>query len=230
MKRLKTISCSLGLLLVSAVPVVADTGVPRPASLRMRAQAKKPAIGPTTPARPDKRVAQAQPAQPAPVQTAQNQPADPAAPPADPNTAPPADPSAAPADSPAPAAEPTPVPAEQAAPAQTPEPAPAAPTAPQLSVEQTATLSDEEMAKISEQAAREEVITVTGSTIERKTLTTPAPLTVLNRDDLTAIGRSTVGDILQQLPEQSNAINAQANNGGDGSTRISIRGLGATAR
>ncbi|MEO7730292.1 MAG: TonB-dependent receptor plug domain-containing protein, partial [Kofleriaceae bacterium] len=71
------------------------------------------------------------------------------------------------------------------------------------------------------------MITVTGSTIERKTLTTPAPLTILNRDDLTAAGRSTVGDILQSLPAQSNAINAQANNGGDGSTRVDIRGLGA---
>src|ERR1043166_8893210 len=101
MRRMKTVGCSLGLLLVTAVPVVADTGVPRPASLRMRAQAKKPASGPTTPAKPDKSVAQAQPAHPAPVQTAQNHPADPAAPPADSNAAPAADPSAAPADSPA---------------------------------------------------------------------------------------------------------------------------------
>jgi outer membrane receptor protein involved in Fe transport len=82
------------------------------------------------------------------------------------------------------------------------------------------------VAKLSEQEAGVEVITVTGSTLERKTLTTPAPLTILNREDLGAAGRATVGDILQQLPEQSNAINAQANNGGDGSTRISIRGLG----
>jgi outer membrane receptor protein involved in Fe transport len=90
-------------------------------------------------------------------------------------------------------------------------------------------LTDEELKKLAEQEAKEEVITVTGSTLERKTLTTPAPLTILSRDDLNATGRATVGDILQSLPAQSNAINAQANNGGDGSTRVNIRGLG-TAR
>jgi iron complex outermembrane receptor protein len=83
--------------------------------------------------------------------------------------------------------------------------------------------------KLAEQEAKEEVITVTGSTLERKTLTTPAPLTILSREDFNASGRATVGDIIQQLPAQLNAINAQVNNGGDGSTRVNIRGLG-TAR
>ncbi|MBC7976521.1 MAG: TonB-dependent receptor, partial [Myxococcales bacterium] len=105
------------------------------------------------------------------------------------------------------------------------EPAPAAEAAPPA-VEQTPGLTDAEMQAIAEQSAKEEVITLTGSTIERKTLTTTAPLTVLNREDLEATGRSTIGDILQQLPAQANAINAQVNNGGDGSTRVDIRGLG----
>jgi outer membrane receptor protein involved in Fe transport len=122
---------------------------------------------------------------------------------------PPADGSAPPAADPA---QPPPTPAPAAAPA---------------TVDTTPNLSDEELKKLAEQEAKEEVITVTGSTIERKTLTTPAPLTILNRDDLNAAGRSTVGDILQSLPAQSNAINAQANNGGDGSTRVDVRGLGA---
>ena len=100
-------------------------------------------------------------------------------------------------------------------------------SAQQAPAQQAPELTDEELAKLSEQSAKEEIITVTGSTIERKTLTTPAPLTMLNREELTAAGRATVGDILQRLPEQSNAINAQSNNGGDGTTRISIRGLGA---
>src|SRR5258706_375000 len=60
-------------------------------------------------------------------------------------------------------------------------------------------------------------------------LASAAPVTILSRDDLNAAGRSTVGDIIQALPAQSNAINAQVNNGGDGSTRVNIRGLG-TAR
>jgi outer membrane receptor protein involved in Fe transport len=138
-----------------------------------------------------------------------DQPADGDQPPAD-GTAPPApDPASPPPDQPL---------APDEAPVPEAAPAPA---------EQTPDLSDAELEKLAEQEAKEEVITVTGSTIERKTLTTAAPLTILNRDDLTATGRATVGDILQQLPAQSNAINAQVNNGGDGSTRVDIRGLGA---
>jgi outer membrane receptor protein involved in Fe transport len=168
-----------------------------------------------------KRIAQAAPSTQA-APSAQ-QPADP------PSSDAPA-PAAPAADQPAPAAsEPAPA-ASEPAPAAAAEPAPAAAPPAQPAAqpnELTTGLSDEELAKVSEQAAKEEVITITGSTIERKTLTTPAPLTILNREDLGAAGRATVGDILQQLPEQSNAINAQSNNGGDGTTRISIRGLGA---
>jgi len=169
-----------------------------------------------------KRVAQVAPASaddPAPqsADASGAQPADPQP------AAPPAEPAAAP--DPAPVPEPAASPAPDAAPAAPQAPA-AAPDA-SLTAQQTPDLSDEELAKLSEQSAKEEIITVTGSTIERKTLTTPAPLTMLNREELKAAGRATVGDILQRLPEQSNAINAQTNNGGDGSTRISIRGLGA---
>jgi outer membrane receptor protein involved in Fe transport len=129
-----------------------------------------------------------------------------------------APPSPAPEPTPATTDQPAPVP--EAAPTPPPEPAPAP-------VDQPPSLTDDELKKLAEQEAKEEVITVTGSTIERKTLTTPAPLTILSRDDLNASGRATVGDIIQQLPAQSNAINAQFNNGGDGSTRVNIRGLGA---
>jgi len=124
--------------------------------------------------------------------------------------------------SPEPAADATPA-------APTPDPAtPAGPAAAgvQATVETTPGLTDAEMQAIADQAAKEEVIPITGSLIERKTLTSAAPLTVLNREDLQAAGRSTIGDILQQLPAQANAINAQINNGGDGATRIDIRGLG----
>ncbi|HEY5922315.1 MAG TPA: TonB-dependent receptor [Kofleriaceae bacterium] len=94
-------------------------------------------------------------------------------------------------------------------------------------VEQTPNLSDEELAKMAEETAGEEVIVVTGSLIDRRELTSPAPVTVLDKADLEGAGVSTIGDIIQNLPAQSNAINAQVNNGGDGSTRVDIRGLGA---
>ncbi|HSR97985.1 MAG TPA: TonB-dependent receptor [Kofleriaceae bacterium] len=93
-------------------------------------------------------------------------------------------------------------------------------------MESTPNLSDEELKKLSEQESKEEVITITGSAIERRDLTTPAPVAILKKEQLEQAGLATVGDILQKLPAQSNAINAQANNGGDGSTRVNIRGLG----
>jgi len=75
-------------------------------------------------------------------------------------------------------------------------------------------------------AAEEEII-VTGSRIRRKDLTTPAPVTVISREQVVASGKVSIGDFLQSLPEQGNAINTSVNNGGDGSTRVSLRGLGA---
>jgi outer membrane receptor protein involved in Fe transport len=84
------------------------------------------------------------------------------------------------------------------------------------------------MAKLAEQEASkgEEVITVTGSLVGRKELTTAAPVSVVDREKLEAAGITNVGDILQKLPSQGNALNAQNNNGGDGSTRIDLRSLG----
>ena len=72
-----------------------------------------------------------------------------------------------------------------------------------------------------------EAITVTGSRIKSDEHLTPAPVVVLSRNEIKVRGLASIGDVLQTLTVQSNAINTQANNGGDGSTRISLRGLGA---
>ena len=102
-------------------------------------------------------------------------------------------------------------------PAEPPPPAP--PPPPDLAVkEPSAPPADD---------GHTEVIVVTGSTIEHDLFTGRAPITVVTRDDLLASGRATLGDILQALPAQSNAGNAQVNAGGDGTTRINLRGLGA---
>src|SRR5262249_30187297 len=69
------------------------------------------------------------------------------------------------------------------------------------------------------------LFTVTASLMERAPLTTPQPVLTLRRDELLGAGRSMIGDVLQGIPEQGNAINAQFNNGGDGSTRINLRSL-----
>ncbi|HSO29259.1 MAG TPA: TonB-dependent receptor, partial [Candidatus Sulfomarinibacteraceae bacterium] len=72
-----------------------------------------------------------------------------------------------------------------------------------------------------------EEIVVTGTRIRRKDLTTPAPVTVINRDQIVASGKVSIGDFLQALPEQGNAINTGVNNSGDGATRINLRGVGS---
>jgi iron complex outermembrane receptor protein len=53
------------------------------------------------------------------------------------------------------------------------------------------------------------------------------PLTVLDRAMLESTGSASLAQALQQLSFQSNAINGQFNNGGDGSVRIALRGLAA---
>jgi outer membrane receptor protein involved in Fe transport len=78
-----------------------------------------------------------------------------------------------------------------------------------------------------------EDILVTGSRIRRKDLNTPAPVTVLNREQLEQSGKASIGEFLQSLPEQGNAPNYQFNNGGstysdDGATRVNLRSLGVT--
>ena len=72
----------------------------------------------------------------------------------------------------------------------------------------------------------EEEIVVTGSRIRRKDLTTPAPLTVISREQVASSGKVSIGDFLQTRPTQGNALNTSVNNGGDGSTRVNLRGLG----
>jgi outer membrane receptor protein involved in Fe transport len=74
--------------------------------------------------------------------------------------------------------------------------------------------------------AQEEIV-VTGSRVRRKDLTTPAPVTVINREQINASGFAAIGDFLQTMPEQGGALNTNVNNGGNGVTAISLRNLGA---
>jgi outer membrane receptor protein involved in Fe transport len=189
-----------------AVPAAADDHAPR--SLRMREPPARTRLAPIPPGR---RVAQRPPDPPSGDPPADPAPADP--PPADP---PPVDPP--PADAPgAPAGDaPAPSPAPSTAP-----PPPASPASPPASP------SSEQSTPGAADNGKTEVITVTDSPIERELLTGRAPVSVVTRADLAASGRATLGDILQALPAQANGANAQVNAGGDGTTRINLRGLGA---
>jgi outer membrane receptor protein involved in Fe transport len=77
------------------------------------------------------------------------------------------------------------------------------------------------------EAVKLEEVVVTGSRIKRKDLTAPAPVTLLSKEAMQASGKVSIGDFLQSLPEQGNAINTGVNNGGDGSIHVSLRSLGS---
>jgi outer membrane receptor protein involved in Fe transport len=127
---------------------------------------------------------------------------------------------------PAPPADPTPAP-----PADSPPPAPAQPADPTPPAPSTSAPPRSSATPAVDGAAPEdgktEVIPVTGTSVERQLFTGRAPVSVITRDELAASGRGTLGEILQSMPAQSNAANAQVNAGGDGTTRLNLRGLGA---
>jgi outer membrane receptor protein involved in Fe transport len=104
---------------------------------------------------------------------------------------------------------------------------PAQPGAPVIEEEVVGGETTTSGVKVTGKKSAEEEITVTGSRIRRKDLSTPAPITVMSVEQFEESGKVSIGDFLQAMPEQGNATNTQVNNGGDGSTRASLRGLGS---
>ena len=76
-------------------------------------------------------------------------------------------------------------------------------------------------------AERMDTVVVTGSRIKRTDRETAQPVLTIQRADLEKSGFTSVGDVLQRLSEAGPSINTQFNNGGDGSTTIDLRNLGA---
>ena len=73
-----------------------------------------------------------------------------------------------------------------------------------------------------------EEIVVTGSLIKQADYDNANPVTVLSRDEMALTGITDVGDLIQRLPSMSGSpIGTTTNNGGDGSVRVDLRGLGA---
>jgi iron complex outermembrane receptor protein len=77
------------------------------------------------------------------------------------------------------------------------------------------------------EAVQLEEVVVTGSRIKRKDLTTPAPVSVVTKEAMTAIGKVSLSEFLQAMPEQQGGLNAQVNNGTDGSTSVNLRNIGS---
>ena len=69
-------------------------------------------------------------------------------------------------------------------------------------------------------------VVVTGSRIRSEAGATTGPVTVLTKEQLTRGGNDSLGKVLQTLPYNTGSpTNTNVNAGGDGSTRIDLRGL-----
>ena len=83
-----------------------------------------------------------------------------------------------------------------------------------------------------------QTVVVTGSLIRRVDTETASPVTIIDRQNITSSGKPTLGDVLQQMPSVAGAATNPQNNsngggvasplteGGDGASRVSLRGLG----
>ncbi len=70
-------------------------------------------------------------------------------------------------------------------------------------------------------------IEVTGTRIKRTDVETAQPVTIITAAEIKATGLQSVGDILQNISSAGASLNTQFNNGGNGSTEISLRNLGS---
>ena len=111
----------------------------------------------------------------------------------------------------------------------------------QQSSNQTSTQDQTDQNQSNGQPKTLQTVIVTGSLIRRVDAETASPVTTIDRQNITNSGKPTLGDIVQQLPSiAGQATNTQNNSngggvasplteGGDGASRVSLRGLG-TAR
>lgn len=72
-----------------------------------------------------------------------------------------------------------------------------------------------------------EEVVVTGTRIKRRDFHSPSPLTTVDREDLAFSGQPTLEEYLNQMPQMQPDFGRTANNPGDGTARLNLRGLGA---
>ena len=72
-----------------------------------------------------------------------------------------------------------------------------------------------------------EEIIVTGSRIPRRDFTSPSPITTIDAVELKLSGTTNVVDALDALPQVVPGFNRSANNPGNGTATVNLRGLGA---
>jgi len=71
-----------------------------------------------------------------------------------------------------------------------------------------------------------DVVTVTGSRIQRPNLASASPLTVVSSEEIKYQGATSVENVLNRLPQFTADSNENGSNGSDGTARINLRDLG----
>ncbi len=73
-----------------------------------------------------------------------------------------------------------------------------------------------------------EEVTVTGSRIKRKDLTSASPIAVVNAEEFKFSGTINVEQVLNALPQTVPGLTGNSNNPGNGTATVDLRGLGAS--
>lgn len=94
-----------------------------------------------------------------------------------------------------------------------------------LTLAQTAAIADDNDATANEQPVEE--IVVTGSRIARRDFVSPSPISTIDRSEIEASPQATLEDLMNRMPQVLPDFGRAANNPGDGTARINLRGLGA---
>jgi iron complex outermembrane receptor protein len=83
----------------------------------------------------------------------------------------------------------------------------------------------QEQAPEEDESFLEEVV-VTGTRIKRRDFSSPSPLTTITREDFEFSGQPTLEGYLNQMPQVQPGFDRTANNPGDGTAQIDLRGMG----
>src|SRR5689334_16965084 len=85
----------------------------------------------------------------------------------------------------------------------------------------------QDQAKESPEVADADTVVVTGSRIVSPNLQSISPVTALSSEEIVRTGRSTIEDVINELPQVFAAQGANVSNGSNGTATVNLRGLGS---
>jgi outer membrane receptor protein involved in Fe transport len=94
-----------------------------------------------------------------------------------------------------------------------------------LALAQSAAIAQDNETTTNEQPIEE--IVVTGSRIARRDFVSPSPISTIDRATIDAAPHATMEDLINRMPQVLPDYGRAANNPGDGTARLNLRGLGA---